>query len=145
MKCKFCGKEDKRANCMQGYCQVCYKYFVLEGKQVYDIPKFGEMVYVENGDVVCNICGKAFRKLGGHLYQAHNLTSKEAFVQFGWFRNAKATNENYRKYMKDIIQPKCINDNLLEKGKPTRLTKGNKLRKGTGIPMPKIIKLIEVD
>lgn len=143
MKCKFCGNEDPRAIHMQGYCQVCYKYFVTDGKHAYDIPKFGEMVYAENGDVVCNICGKAFRKLGGHLVQAHGLTSKEAFIKFGWFRNAKASNENYREHMRKVIKPKCIDDNLLEKGKPTRLIKGNKLREGTGIPKPKIIELGE--
>lgn len=142
MNCKFCG--NPCPSNMRGYCQVCYKYFVIDNKQIYDIPKHGEMVYTENGDVVCNICGKAYRRLGGHLYQAHHLTAKEAFIQFGWHRKTqKASNSEYRKHMHDIQQQKCIDVNLIEKGKPTRLTKGNKLRLGTGIPRPKIITLGE--
>ena len=66
MRCKCCGKEITR-NRYSGYCQACYRYFVIEGKRLYDTPEIGKVVYAENGDAICHICGKAFRKLGGHI------------------------------------------------------------------------------
>lgn len=117
--CKFCG--NHAPNNMQGYCQVCYKYFVTQGKKVYEPASYGEVRYAENGDCVCNICGKAFRKLGGHLFQAHGLTTDEAFKKFGWHRfSTRASNKAYRVHMKEIQHEKCITVNLIEKGIETR-------------------------
>lgn len=120
-KCKFCNKEAKEN--MQGYCQSCYRYFVLEHKKEYPLPRYGEITYAENGDCICPFCGKAFTKLGMHFYYHHGMTSREAHIKAGWDIGAKATNENYRNKMRDKVQEKCITINLLEKGKPTRFTK----------------------
>lgn len=118
-KCSFCGKSVARP--MQGYCQTCYKYFVVEGKEVYPLPSYGECTYAPNGDCICPECGKAFRKLGGHVRYFHGLTTSEFFKKHGWhIRNTKASNKDYRKYMKDVQHPKTISINLLENGKLTR-------------------------
>lgn len=126
-KCKFCGRPAP--NNMRGYCQACYKYFVAQGRKVYPLPPNKELTYAENGDAICPICGKAFRKLGGHLYNAHKISCDEAFRMFGWHRRkAKATNKDYRKHMKTIQKDYCVIDNLVCKGKSTRFgqNKGNK-------------------
>lgn len=123
MKCKFCGKPAP--NNMQGYCQVCYRYFVMESKEVYDLPKYGEIAYAPNGDCICPECGKAFRKLGRHFNQAHNMSSAEAHKKFGWDRNAKATNESYRELMRNKLMKKCVTVNLIEKGQSTRFIPGS--------------------
>lgn len=119
--CKFCG--NKAPSNMQGYCQVCYHYFITEGKEVYPLPKVGEITYAPNGDCICPFCGKAFRKLGGHFWQAHKMTSKEAHHKIGWDLNAKASNINYRALMQNRLQPKCVADNLILKGQSTRFSK----------------------
>lgn len=116
--CKFCSKPAPSN--MQGYCQVCYHYFILEGKEVYDLPKYGEITYAPNGDCICPECGKAFRKLGRHFNLAHGMSSAEAHKKFGWDRNAKATNKAYRDLMRDKLQEKCVTVNLIDKGKSTR-------------------------
>lgn len=116
--CKFCGAENIPAN-MAGYCQPCYKYFHTDKKTIYPIPPHGVMYHTETGDVVCPLCGKAFRKLGGHLVQAHHITTKEAYPKFGWYRNAKATNAEYQEHMRNVQHPKAL-DNLSIHGVPTR-------------------------
>lgn len=119
INCKFCG--NLTDNNMQGYCQVCYKYFVLDNKKAYPLPKYAEIEYTDNGDCICHMCGKAYRKLGGHIVQAHHITTAEYMEQFGLHtRKSKISNESYRKHMNEIQQPKCITENLLEKGKNTR-------------------------
>lgn len=124
VKCKFCGN-DAPAN-MQGYCQVCYRYFILEGKDIYPLPAYGEVTYAPNGDCICPECGKAFRKLGNHIRQSHNMLCKEFFPKHGWhIRKTKATNKDYRKHMRDIQDPLCITKNLLENGKSTRFMEPN--------------------
>ena len=122
-KCKFCGKPAPTN--MQGYCQVCYRYFVMERKEVHDLPEYGEITYAPNGDCICPFCGKAFRKLGMHFYYAHGMRSKEAHERAGWDYNAKATNEFYRDLMRDKLQDKCVTINLIAKGKRTRYVPGS--------------------
>jgi hypothetical protein len=118
-KCKFCG--NPAPNNMQGYCQACYRYFILEGKETYPLPSYGEVTYAPNGDCICPECGKAFSKLGQHFYLAHHITAKEAFKKHGWhLRRVKASNSSYRKHMKEIQHQKCIDINLTECGKDTR-------------------------
>jgi len=113
---------------MQGYCQTCYKYFIIDNKEIYPLPLFGEITYTKTGDCICPFCGKAFRKLGNHFRHAHGILSKQAHKQAGWDANAKATNADYRKLMKKRLQKKCVINNLLKKGVETRYKKGYKGR-----------------
>lgn len=109
---------------MRGYCQVCYNYFIQQSKNIYPVPPYGEIWYADNGDCICPLCGKAFRKLGRHFNQSHNMSSDEAHKFFGWDRNAKATNVSYRKLMQQKLQKKCVVINLLKKGQATRYAPG---------------------
>ena len=127
IKCKFCGNEAP--NKYDGYCEVCYLYFVRDNKKVYDLPDYAKVEYAPNGDCICHICGKAFRKLGGHIVQAHKMLMRDYCTKFGLFyRNNKASNVEYRENMKNIQKDYCITENLIEKGKNTRVKKGDKLR-----------------
>ena len=121
--CKFCN--NLAPNNMRGDCQTCYRYFVMEKKEVYELPEHSEITYAPNGDCICPFCGKAFRKLGLHFYYAHDLTSREAHERAGWYYNAKATNESYRDLMRDKLQDKCVVVNLLDKGQATRYVPGS--------------------
>lgn len=93
---------------------------------IYPIPPYGTMYVTDEGNVVCPICGKAYRKLGGHLAQTHNITTKEAYPKFGWYRNVKASNAEYRNHMRQIQQPKTL-DNITIRGKRTRYGDEHKL------------------
>lgn len=125
--CKFCG--NPAPDNMQGYCQVCYKYFVTEGKDVYPIPQDGTVEYAPNGDCICHECGKAFRKLGQHVYYAHNMTSKQYAAKHGLkLRGSgkiRLSNEGYSIHMKNVQDPKTISINLIENGKETRFNAVN--------------------
>ena len=44
--CKFCGKEAP--NNMQGYCQACYKYFILQGKELHEPYEDNHIHYADN-------------------------------------------------------------------------------------------------
>jgi len=121
--CKFCNKQAEPN--MQGYCQVCYRYFITENKEIYPLPNYGEITYTPNGDCICPFCGKAFRKLGLHFYYSHGLLSKDAHEKAGWDHNAKATNPDYRELMRSKLKIKCVTYNLLYKGKKTRFHKGH--------------------
>lgn len=120
INCKFCGKPT--SSNMQDYCQVCYRYFIIEDKEIYPLPTYGNITYAPNGDCICPFCGKAFRKLGMHFYYAHGMTSKEAHEKAGWDHNAKATNKSYRILMRNKLQTKCVTINLIDKGKNTRFS-----------------------
>lgn len=124
IKCKFCGDLEKD-NRYGGYCQSCYKYFVLDKKKAYNVAPYGEMARNEDDEVICNICGKAYGKLGAHLFNKHHLTSKEAYKLFGWDMNPRATSDKYREHMRDVLQPKCVADNLIKGGMNTRFKKGD--------------------
>ena len=126
MECKFCGKPAESN--MRGYCQVCYRYGVMENRDVYPLPEYGEITYAPNGDCICPFCGKAFRKLGLHFYYGHGLTSLKAHEQAGWDHKAKATNPEYRDLMREKLKIKCVKINLLQRGKATRFKKGSQGR-----------------
>jgi len=122
-KCKFCN--NPAPSNLQGYCQACYKYFIIDKKEIYNLPEHGEITYAPNGDCICPFCGKAFRKLGMHFYYGHRLTSKIAHELAGWDYSAKATNPQYRELMRNKLMKKCVDINLIEKGQPTRYVPGS--------------------
>lgn len=128
MKCKFCDKEAVPNH--RGYCQSCYKYFILDRKSVYDLPEIGKVEYTEGGDPICHICGMAYRKLGNHIYQIHHMTVYDYTTKFKLnHRRNNLTNLDYRLHMKNIQKDYCVTENLIEKGKPTRIKDGDQLRK----------------
>lgn len=126
INCKFCNKPAPSN--MRGYCQSCYKYFILENKEIYPLPEYGEITFAPNGDAICPFCGKAFRKLGLHFYYQHGMITKKAFEKAGWNVNTRASNEKYQKLMREKLQEHCVDINLIEKGKPTRFKKNSKGR-----------------
>ena len=139
--CKFKGCNKKGSKTYGGYCQSCWRYFVKEGKTIYPKPKYGQVFYNEHNDVVCPLCGKAFRKLGSHFLNSHGITVKEAREQFGWYANTRLSNKEYIEHMRDVLQDHCVTDNLIIKGKSTRFKLGDTNTPKKDIPAPKIIKL----
>lgn len=92
---------------------------------------YGVIEYDEDGKPICEICGKAFKRVLTHARQKHDITEKEYKKQFGFDlkkgicskESAEATRiktlENY---------DKVIKDNLLKGGIKSRFQPGAKGR-----------------
>lgn len=99
------------------------------GKELHEPYNDGTIHYAENGNAICPICGKEFRKLGGHLRYFHKCSAAETYRLCGINpRRARASNVEYRVHMKKVQDPKTITVNLVAKGWATRIKPGEKFR-----------------
>ena len=127
--CKFCGKPSYLQ--YAGYCQSCWRYFVLDGGKVYDLPKYSEISYVEDvnsnqyGMVICHICGKAFRKLQQHIYYSHNMSKREYCAKYGIDNKSRLTCDEYHNKMKNYAYKYDMPEQLKSAGVDTRFKAGH--------------------
>lgn len=121
--CKECGRliDTSRYN---GMCQSCYVYFRNGGK-VNPIPEPGRIEYDYRGYVVCHICGKAYKRLGSHVKEFHNISIEEYKKQFGLCARAKTTEKSYSDMMSLSAKKNNMDKQLIEAGKNTRIKKGD--------------------
>lgn len=128
-RCKSCGKETRTG--YDGYCQVCWRYFKVDNFKVFDLPKYGEVQYVEDetdpqyGMVICHICGKAFTKLQQHIYYSHHIYKKDYCKQFGLDNKVRLTTEKYHDKMRDYAYQYDMPEQLKKAGKATRFEAGH--------------------
>ena len=69
-------------------------------------------------------CGKAYRRLGTHVAQAHDMTIKEYKERFGLCNNAKTTEANYSRMMHDYAYQYNMPEQLRTAGANTRIKPG---------------------
>lgn len=138
--CDMCGGKNTTTG---KHCNSCYAYLKTHPEGIYDLPNEGEVRYAKNGDPICHICGMAFRKLGNHIQFKHHLSQEEYRDRFKLYRNTKLSNidyqitmSNYNKIYKEIV----VNQNLIEKGKSTRIITGQefKERRKYGKPIKEV-------
>ena len=122
--CSKCGKDTKRLY-PDHTCQGCYKYFHTGGT-INDIPNLGEIKYDHRGFVVCHICGRAYKRLGSHVKESHNLTIEEYKERFGLCNCAKTTESNYSQHMRDLAYHYEMPARLQATGVDTRIKPGEK-------------------
>ena len=122
MICLSCNK-DVNALYSGGLCPPCYKYF-KDGGTINPLPDVGTIAYDERGYVVCHICGKAYRRLGTHVAQAHDMTIKTYKERFGLCNNAKTTEANYSRMMSDYAYQHNMPEQLRITGANTRIKPG---------------------
>lgn len=116
-----------------GYCQACYKYF-KSGKKIYPIPNDGEIETNECGEIICHECGKAFAKLGNHIFNRHNMSINDYKDKHKLYHKEKLTSTNYQETMRQYTTDnydKVVSDNLVIGGKSTRFNVGMRV-KGAG-------------
>ena len=110
------------------YCQSCYAYLREHPEGLYPKPPKGTILYATNGDPICHICCKAYRKLGNHIRFKHHITQEEYRETYGLYHNSRLSNKEYRdvmrKYNKDNYNV-VVEKNLLEGGKGTRVSSSN--------------------
>lgn len=127
------------------FCQNCSSYLRRHPEGRYAIPPKGVIFQADNGDVVCHICGYAFRKLGSHIAYKHHLTQKEYRDMFDLYHNTKLSNGEYitkMSQLNNINQDVVVKKNLIEGGKNTRVSKQHRL---VGRKSQRKIKTIQVN
>lgn len=136
-KCKACEKETKRMF-PGGLCQGCYNYFRKGGTQNTPPPK-GVIARDSRGYVICHICGRAYKRLGSHLKESHDMTIAEYKYTFGLCVSAKTTHEEYSAHMKSLALKHNMDKRLTQAGYKTRLKPGDKLRLGIPVRLQEIL------
>lgn len=119
--CGLCGQKKKIV--AKGLCMNCYQH--MRRADGYHIPsEYGDISYSNKGYPICHICGVAMRQLGSHIYQKHGMTTKNYKLLFGLVSKGLLEKE-LAALKSQQVQPQCIAENLLEKGKPHRYCKND--------------------
>lgn len=125
MHCTKCGKLIPTKIYPNQTCQACYNYY-LKGGTDNVIPPKGKIVYDHRGYVVCHICGRAYKRLGSHIKESHNMSITEYKAEFELCNNAKTTEKNYSEHMHHLAYKYDMPNRLQETGKATRIKKGER-------------------
>ena len=123
MVCTCCDWEIVRVN-SAGLCSACQLYFE-NGGTINPLPEPGTITYDYRGYVVCHICGKAYKRLGTHAKQFHNMTIKEYKERFGLCNNARTTEANYSRMMSNYAYQYNMPEQLRITGADTRIKPGD--------------------
>lgn len=121
MYCSKCGQPIKRS--YTGMCQGCWRYY-HEGGIDNPLPQLGKIEHDHRGYVVCHICGRAYKRLGSHIRESHNMTIAEYKEKFGLCNNAKTTEKNYSVHMHELAYKYDMPTRLQITGQATRIKKG---------------------
>jgi hypothetical protein len=89
---------------------------------------YGIIEYDVEGNPKCEICGEFFKRVVAHVRQKHNLNEKEYKLKFGFDLKkgicSKESSERTR--IKTLSNyHKCVQKNLLLKGKKSRFKEGD--------------------
>lgn len=125
MNCSKCGKPLTTQIYPNKTCQSCYNYY-RKGGVDNPIPPLGKITYDHRGYVVCHICGRAYKRLGSHIKESHNMSIAEYKAQFGLCNNAKTTEKNYSTHMHDLAYKYEMPKRLQITGQATRIKKGER-------------------
>ena len=146
-KCQLCNQTilDTTGH----YCQKCYNYLCNHPEGVYPLPQSGTVALAINGDPICHICGKAYRKLGNHIYQCHHITQQEYRVKFKLHHNTRLSNVNYQQTMQSYNKRDykvVVQENLIKCGQQTRVSSTNILPgRKIGNNQVKVVQYIKED
>lgn len=139
MNCSKCGKLIPDKIYPDKTCQSCYHYYHKGGVDN-PIPPMGKIEHDYRGYVVCHICGRAYKRLGSHIKESHDMTIAEYKAQFGLCNNAKTTENNYSNHMHNLAYKYDMPERLQITGKSTRIKKGDTtMRKGKPVRLQEIL------
>ena len=125
MTCSKCGKPISDKLYPNGMCQACYNYYHKGGVDN-PLPAPGNIEHDYRGYVICHICGRAYKRLGSHIKESHNMSIAEYKEKFELCNNAKTTESNYSQHMHNLAYKYDMPNRLIQMGKATRIKKGEK-------------------
>lgn len=131
MNCSSCGNYTSRS--YYGMCQRCYKYYHAGGTDN-PLPKIGTIEYDYRGYVICHKCGRAYKRLGSHIKESHDMTIAEYKAEFEICNCTKTTEKQYSHRMRELAYKNDIPNRLQIAGIPTRIKPGEgNLRRGKDV------------
>jgi len=133
MECKQCNREiiksSPKVNNVKfcsGTCRNKFYYIANNGKE-----RQREIAgRFSPGKVECKLCGRFYHKIGAHVFMSHKLKAREYRKMIGEFLGVANMSPKSKELARKRVfeNPECISENLIEKGKQTRIKKGDKLR-----------------
>ena len=91
-------------------------------------PHYGEVIHDKNGNVVCHICGKSYKKLLTHVWQTHGYTKQEYKLMFGLDQSKGLIADSTREKLQNAVAKHydvVVKTNLIKHGSNTRFTEGH--------------------
>lgn len=125
MKCSKCGKDITSKFYPGNTCQGCYLYYHKGGTDN-PVPPIGTIKHDNRGYIICHMCGRAYKRLGSHIKESHNMTINDYKIKFGLCNNSKTTEAKYSSFMRNLAYKYDMPNRLIETGKETRIKKGEK-------------------
>lgn len=125
MNCSKCNKPINGKIYPEETCQACYNYYHKGGTDN-PLPPLGKVEHDHRGYVICHICGRAYKRLGSHIKESHNMSIAEYKAEFELCNNARTTEKNYSEHMHNLAYKYDMPKRLQITGKSTRIKKGEK-------------------
>ena len=95
--CDICGRSNSRTKYFGEYksilCDSCL--CMVKKHPVIYIPPIGEIHYDTDGNILCHVCGRSFKKLTQHLKHKHRISTDEYREKFELNRTSKLTGINF--------------------------------------------------
>jgi len=80
---------------------------------------YGKIISDDTGKLKCHICGKYYRGLSAHIWQAHNIQLREYKYLFGLTQNKALISDDIKETKRLYITGE-VKDKLLRDGLKTR-------------------------
>lgn len=130
--CEECGTTKRVAASKFQEKTLCYNCISMYKKHpINQIPPKGQMIYDNEDRPICHICGRAFNKLGQHVFNRHGMSADEYKELFELNRNVGLTSNKTKEKLQQAVKDnydQVVVANLVNKGKHTRFNKNNKGR-----------------
>lgn len=91
----------------------------------------GIIKYDKHGNPICEICGKAFKRVLSHVRQKHDMSEREYKLKFGYdLKKGICSAESSQKSREAVFNNYeiCIENNLLDHGIESRFQNGHEGR-----------------
>lgn len=94
-------------------------------------PHYGELIYNAQGLLVCHICGRAFKKLGAHIWNSHHILTRTYCEMYGLDLGKGLCSEEHRELLRENVMKhydEVVGKNLIQGGVETRFCPGSEGR-----------------
>jgi len=89
---------------------------------------YGVIEYDDDGNPICEICKKSFKRVLSHVRQKHDMNEREYKLKFGFDLTKGICSEESSEASRIMVYQnydRCISKNLIRKGVKTRYKKGD--------------------